>query len=237
LYAGILASSGFGRSFVDRRGEKVRAKNSRDTSTLLERSKERPVAKKAKKTAKKAPARAAKAKSAKPSRKPAKAARPARAAARRSAKPARAKKVQPIPPGYRTITPYLVVKGVGALIDFLKDAVSAKERYRMASPDGTVMHAELKIGDSMLMLGEFQGRGEVTHSMLYLYVKDCDRAYAQAIQAGGESVMEPTTQFYGDRSAAIKDPMGNQWWFGTHVEDVSPKEMARRAAEMYQQAT
>ena len=149
--------------------------------------------------------------------KPAKSARPAK----------KAKKVQPIPAGYRTVTPYLVVKGVAKLIDFLKAALGAKERFRSTMPDGSIMHAEIKIGDSMVMLGECRESGPM-NAMIYLYVKDTDKLYNQAIKAGAESIMAPTNQFYGDRNAGVKDPCGNQWWIGTHVEDVSSKEMQKR---------
>jgi PhnB protein len=159
---------------------------------------------------------------------------PKRAAAKKSAnksaprKAAKAKKVQAIPAGYRTVTPYLVVEGVGKLMDWLKAALGAKERYRATMPDGSVMHGEIKIGDSMVMLGEAKGEHKPNVAMIYLYVKDCDKLYAQAIKAGAESIMPPTNQFYGDRSGGVKDPNGNQWWIGTHVEDVSPKELHKR---------
>ena len=152
--------------------------------------------------------------------------------AKKPAKSARAKKVQPIPAGYRTVTPYLVVKGVARLIDFLKAAFDAREKFRSTMPDGTVMHAEIKIGDSMIMLGEASDNHTPTTAMVYLYVKDTDKMYHQAIKAGAESVMAPANQFYGDRNAGVKDQNGNQWWIGTHVEDVSPKEIQRRMASM-----
>ena len=175
--------------------------------------------------AKKKPQQAAPKKA--PARKPAKAA--AKAPAKGKAK---AKKAQPIPRGYRTVTPYLVVKGVAQLIDFMKAAFSAKERFRMPGPGGVVMHAEMQVGDSMIMLGEARAPKGPQTSMVYLYVKDTDKLYDQAIKAGATTVMAPANQFYGDRNAGVQDAHGNQWWIGTHVEDVSPKELQRRLASM-----
>jgi PhnB protein len=142
----------------------------------------------------------------------------------------KAKKVQPIPAGYHSVTSYLVVRGLAQLLPFLEKAISIKVKHKFASPDGVVHHAEIKFGDSMIMLGEARPGQETHGSMLYLYVKDTDKLYHQAIKAGGESVMAPANQFYGDRNAGFKDPCGNQWFIATHVEDVPPKEMARRMA-------
>lgn len=139
--------------------------------------------------------------------------------------------VKPIPEGYHTVTPYLVVPGAAKLIEFLRHVFDAQEIERMARPDGTVMHAEVRIGDSVVMMGEASGEKPAMPAMLYLYVKDCDATYKRALQAGAISVMEPADQFYGDRNAAVKDASGNQWWMATHVEDVPPEEMARRARE------
>jgi PhnB protein len=136
--------------------------------------------------------------------------------------------VKPIPEGYHTVTPYLVVKGVSQLLDFLKQAFGAEEIHRSAMPDGTVMHAEIQIGNSRVMLGEAKGEHKPSQSMLYLYVEDTDAMYKRAMQAGGISIMEPTNQFYGDRNAGVKDHCDNQWWIATHVEDVSAEEMEKR---------
>jgi PhnB protein len=95
-------------------------------------------------------------------------------------------------------------------------------------PDGTVMHAEIQIGNSRVMLGEAKGEHKPSQSMLYLYVEDTDAMYKRAMQAGGISIMEPTNQFYGDRNAGVKDHCDNQWWIATHVEDVSAEEMEKR---------
>jgi uncharacterized glyoxalase superfamily protein PhnB len=139
--------------------------------------------------------------------------------------------VKPIPDGYHSVTPYLAVPGVARLIDFIKQAFGAEGPLeKLTREDGSVMHAEVRIGDSILMLGEPAGQFPPMPSVLYLYVEDTDAAYQRALQAGATSVMEPADQFYGDRSAGVKDPSGNMWWIATHKEDVAPEELARRAA-------
>jgi uncharacterized glyoxalase superfamily protein PhnB len=140
--------------------------------------------------------------------------------------------VKPIPDGAHTVTPYLVVEGVPKLIDFLKQAFGAQEAGRMARPDGGVMHAEVKIGDSTVMMGEPMGDWKAKPCSLYLYVEDVDAVYRRAIQAGGTSVGGPKDQFYGDRTGGVIDPCGNYWGIATHVEDVSHEEMAKRFAAM-----
>ncbi|MDA1190582.1 MAG: VOC family protein [Candidatus Poribacteria bacterium] len=139
--------------------------------------------------------------------------------------------VQPIPEGYHSVTPYLIVTGVKALIEFLEKAFDAKRRGVHEMPDGTVMHAEMQIGNSIVMMAEAQGEYPHQPTTLHLYVPDVDATYKQAVAAGGVSVREPEDQFYGDRSSGVKDPSGNSWWIATHVEDVSPEEMERRARE------
>lgn len=138
--------------------------------------------------------------------------------------------VKPVPDGYHAITPFLMVKDVASLLKWMPAALGATERYRSTAPDGSVMHAEVEIGDSRVMLGEAGDRWPPMPVMMYLYVPDADAAYERAVRAGGQSLMAPTNHFYGDRSAGVKDPAGNQWWFATHIEDVSPEEVSRRAA-------
>ncbi|MGI8992383.1 MAG: VOC family protein [Bryobacteraceae bacterium] len=135
-----------------------------------------------------------------------------------------------IPEGHTNVVPYIVVPGIGKLIDFLKAVFDAEETERMARPDGAIMHAQVKIGGSILMMGEPQGEFGSMPSQLYVYVRDTDDVYKRAIEAGGTSLMEPADQFYGDRNAGVKDPFGNQWWIATHKEDVSPEELRVRAA-------
>jgi uncharacterized glyoxalase superfamily protein PhnB len=101
----------------------------------------------------------------------------------------------------------------------------------MMRPDGKVMHAEFKIGDSIVMVADTSERAQATSTALYLYVPNVDAVYQKAIAAGATSLMEPQDQFYGDRSAAVRDAVGNRWFIGTHVEDVSPAELKKRAAE------
>ena len=137
--------------------------------------------------------------------------------------------VKPIPDGFHAVTPYLVVPGVARLIDFLKQAFGAEEVERMARPDGAVMHAQVRVRDSILMMGEPQGEWAPMPTSLYLYVADADAVYQQALSAGGISIMAPADQFYGDRMGGVKDPSGNMWWIATHKEDVSPEELRRRA--------
>jgi uncharacterized glyoxalase superfamily protein PhnB len=139
--------------------------------------------------------------------------------------------VKPIPAGYHTVTPYLVVKEAAQLIDFLKQVFAAEEIARMAQPDGTIMHAEVKIGDSRVMIGGASGDIKPFPAMLHLYLEDMDTVYQRALKAGATSIREPENQFYGDRIGGVQDPFGNQWWLATHIEDVSDEEMARRAAK------
>ena len=139
--------------------------------------------------------------------------------------------VQPIPEGYRTVTPYLIVTDPAALVGFLERAFDAVETERTTAPDGRVMHAAVRVGDSMLMMGGANERYPPRPGTVYLYVPDVDATYERATAAGGTSLMEPADQFYGDRNGGVEDPWGNQWWIGTHVEDVPPAELERRHRE------
>ena len=143
--------------------------------------------------------------------------------------------VKPVPAGYHTVTPYLTVKGANVLVDFMTKAFGAREAHVMRGPNGEVWHGDLVIGDSHVMLGEANGPWEPMPSQLYLYLPDCDATYTQALAAGATSIQEPKTQFYGDRHGAVKDPVGNTWWIATHVEDVPPDELEKRAAEAARQ--
>ena len=144
--------------------------------------------------------------------------------------------VKPVPDGYHTLTPYLVADGADKVISFMKDAFGAKAVFEpMMRPDGKIMHAEFKIGDSILMIADSSERAKATASMLYVYVPNVDAVYQKALKAGATSVMEPANMFYGDRSGGVKDPAGNHWHIGTHVEDVSPAELKKRATEFMKQ--
>lgn len=149
-------------------------------------------------------------------------------------------KAKPIPEGYHTITPYLVVKGASKAIDFYKKAFGATELFRMDGPNGLIAHAELKIGDSPIMLAdenpqmgygapEINGRSPVG---LMIYVDDVDKIAAQAIAAGIKTERPVEDQFYGDRSGNFVDPFGHRWTISTHKEDVSQEEMGRRMAKL-----
>ncbi len=127
------------------------------------------------------------------------------------------------------VVPYLLVPGVRDLIDFLEEAFGAALEGRLTRPDGTVMHAELVIGGSRVMLGEPMGEFAPMPSSIFLTVEDCDSVLERALEAGGESVMDVTTmQHAGERYGGVKDPSGNIWWVASHVEDVSWDEQQRR---------
>jgi PhnB protein len=135
---------------------------------------------------------------------------------------------RPVPDGYHSVTPYLMVIGADRLIEFTKSAFGAEEIMRHPTPEGKVMHAEVKIGDSRIMLAEACGKWSPMPAMIHHYVHDADATYLAALEAGATSLQEPTDQFYGDRSAGVKDACGNHWWIATHKEDLSPEEMQKR---------
>jgi PhnB protein len=146
-------------------------------------------------------------------------------------------KVKAIPDGYHSVTPYLIVKGAAAAIDFYKKAFGATELMRMGQPDGRIGHAEIQIGSSRVMLAdEFpemgylapQGNGR-TGITLHLYVEDVDRVARQAVSAGAKELKPVQDQFYGDRSGVVSDPFGHSWNISTHKEDLSMEEIGRRA--------
>lgn len=141
------------------------------------------------------------------------------------------KKPNAIPAGFHTVTPAFRVVNCAKAIDFMKQAFGAKEKDRYDGPGGQVMHCELMIGDSVIMCGDV-GPDMPQPLIAALYVKDADSVFQRALDAGA-TVKEPmTNKFYGDRSGSVRDPFGNEWSIATHVEDVSPKEMQRRMAEM-----
>jgi PhnB protein len=145
--------------------------------------------------------------------------------------------VQPVPEGYHTVTPYLTVDDAEAAIDFYGRAFGAKERTRMASPDGRIAHVELEIGDSVVMLSDpfpqFATRPPKelggTSVGVFLYVENVDETFKQAVDAGATSASEPEDQFWGDRFGSLTDPFGHSWQIATHVEDVPPEELEERA--------
>jgi PhnB protein len=146
--------------------------------------------------------------------------------------------VKSIPDGYHTVTPYLIFKGAARAIDFYKQAFGATELLRMPRPDGTIAHAEIKIGTSPIMLADEESAigarspesfGGSPVSIL-LYVEDADALFGRAVRAGAQPVRPMEDQFYGDRMGGVRDPFGYMWYIATHTEDVSPEEMRRRAS-------
>jgi len=146
-------------------------------------------------------------------------------------------KVKPIPEGYNSVTPYLIVDGAAGAIEFYKQAFGATETFRMDGPEGKVGHAELKIGDSHIMLAdehpEMGARGPKTVGgspiSLLLYVEDVDAVVGRAVEAGAKLTRPVADQFYGDRTGGLEDPFGHAWYVATHVEDVTSEEMQKRA--------
>jgi PhnB protein len=149
--------------------------------------------------------------------------------------------VKPIPDGYSTVTPYLIVNDGARAIEFYQQAFGATEVFRMAGPDGRIGHAEIKIGDSHVMLAdehpEINARGPQAFGgspvSFLLYVADVDAQVEQAVAAGAKLTRPVADQFYGDRTGGVEDPFGHVWYIATHVEDVAPAEMQRRAAAQH----
>ena len=145
--------------------------------------------------------------------------------------------VQPVPDGYHTVSPYLAVEDAATAIDYYKKAFGATERVRMETPDGKIGHAELEIGDSIVMLADPfpQASTKPPHELggtsagVFLYVEDVDAVVKRAVDAGASVTMEVADQFWGDRFGTVTDPFGHVWSVATHVEDVPPAEMAERA--------
>ena len=140
-----------------------------------------------------------------------------------------------VPEGYHSITPSFCVDGAQIFIDFLKEVFSAQDRFRMDGPGGKVMHAELSIGDSAVMVSDAMPQWPAKSNSLYVYVDDVDATYKRALHAGATSVRAPENAFYGDRNSAIRDPFGNMWSIATHVEDVPPDELKKRAEAFQKQ--
>lgn len=142
--------------------------------------------------------------------------------------------VTPIPKGYHTVTPYLLIKDAAKFIDFMSSVFDAETTEQFMRPDGKIGHTELRIGDSVIMLSEAMESHPATPVMLYLYVPKVDEVFERAIRAGANVVANVQNQFYGDRAGSVKDPTGNTLWIATHVEDVPPNELKRRAATAMQ---
>jgi PhnB protein len=144
-------------------------------------------------------------------------------------------KVKPVPEGYHTITPSLAVRDADRAIAFYQKAFGAEERFRMPGPDGKIIHAELKIGDSMIMLSEERLEMDVkgpktlggTPVGFYVYVEDVDREWKRAVDAGASTVMPLADMFWGDRTGCVEDPFGHRWWLSQHIADLSPEEIQK----------
>ena len=151
--------------------------------------------------------------------------------------------VKPIPDGHRTVTPYLAIKNAAKALDFYTRAFGAVESYKLMMPDGRVGHAEIRLGDSLIMLAdefpEYGGKAPDTLGgspvSLHLYVEDVDAFVKKAVAAGAKERKPVTDQFYGDRSGQLEDPFGHLWWVATHKEDVPPAEMQKRVEKMFGQ--
>lgn len=147
---------------------------------------------------------------------------------------------QAVPKGYHTVTPSLVIAGAAKAIEFYKKALGAEEKSRFPAPDGTIMHAEIRIGDSIIMLGdempEQGGRGPKSYGgspvSLFIYLDNVDTAWKRAVDAGAKVVTPLSDQFWGDRGGSIEDPFGHNWWLCQHVKDLTPKEL-QQAADAY----
>lgn len=148
--------------------------------------------------------------------------------------------VRPVPAGYHTVTPYLIVRGGAKAIEFYKQAFNATEEVRMPMPDGRIGHAEIRIGDSHVMLADEMPEMKIvgpqslggTSVGIALYVEDCDAVFKQAIAAGGKIERDLQDQFYGDRNGTLIDPFGHKWTVSTHKEDLTPEEMNLRMAQL-----
>ena len=139
---------------------------------------------------------------------------------------------KPIPEGYHSVTPVIIVNGATRLTDFLKKVFDAKVLMSYPGPNNTIMHSEVQIGNSRLMIADAGPAFGAQAGSFYLYVDDTDAAYKRAVAAGAKSEREPTNQFYGDRNASVVDEFGIRWSMATHVEDVSHEEMERRMKAM-----
>lgn len=152
--------------------------------------------------------------------------------------------VKAIPAGYHSVTPYLMIKGASKAIEFYKRAFGATEIFRLSQPNGQIGHAEIKIGDSSLMLADPCERGAFRNPQslggssvaLHVYVEDVDRQFAQAVSAGAKEIKPVQDQFYGDRTGTLEDPFGHIWFLATHKEDITSEEINRRAEALFQES-
>jgi PhnB protein len=136
--------------------------------------------------------------------------------------------VKPIQDGYHEVTPFIVAEGAAEFLEFLKRAFNVQERMRIPLPDGKVGHAEVMVGESVIMVADPSATEKPAPACIHLYVEDADRVFQQALAAGASAESEPEDHFYGDRSGVVNDKWGNRWFIATHVEDVPPEEVMKR---------
>lgn len=144
---------------------------------------------------------------------------------------------KPLPAGHHTVMPHLVNENASRLIEFLKRVFDAYEINRLTGPDGRIIHAEMKIGDSLVMIGEASEEWKAMPASIIIYVDDVDATYHHALEAGAIPLRQPADQFCGDRSGGVKDLAGNHWWIATHIEDVPPDELKLRAERWMKRRT
>jgi uncharacterized glyoxalase superfamily protein PhnB len=154
-----------------------------------------------------------------------------------------AKKAQAVPEGFHTVTPSIVVAGAARAIDFYKKAFGAEEKGRFAGPDGSIMHAEIRIGDSVIMLAdempEQGGRGPQSYGgtpvNFFVYGENVDAAWKRAVDAGAKTIMPLGDQFWGDRTGCLEDPFGHRWWLAQRIQDLTPDELRKNADNFFSQ--
>jgi PhnB protein len=139
--------------------------------------------------------------------------------------------IRPVPEGYHVVTPWIISRDTARLLDFVKEAFGAEEMGRVPAEDGSIGHAEFRIGDSVVMAFDSKPEWPDTPAFLRLYLEDGDEVYRRALEAGAVSVTEMTEHLFGDRVGRVRDPQGNVWWIQSRVEEVDPEEMGRRAGE------
>jgi len=147
------------------------------------------------------------------------------------------KSVKAVPDGFHSVTPFLIVNEAEKLIKFVERAFNGKQTSIFRTGDNKVMHATVRIGDSEIMISDAMERMPSGTSRLYLYVEDVDKMYKQALNVNATSLRSPTDEFYGDRSAGVRDSWGNEWWIATHQEDVSKEEMEKRKRQFEESTT
>lgn len=146
-------------------------------------------------------------------------------------------KARPLPSGYHSVTPHVITADASRVIEFLQQVFDGVERYRLTDPKGRILHAEVAIGDAILMVAEATEERKPMPASFAVYVDDVDQTYRRAVESGARSLRAPADQFYGDRTGGVQDLAGNHWWIATHVEDVPPDELRLRAERWLKERT